>query len=214
MLPQETNFFVYVLDSLGTNRRKQSCFCLISTINHMNMQGATEHSSLFSFDMAATHESRTNLHPLLSLIQTNHLFFQQSPELLVQLLQSLFVAEKKPTLPERKKILLPQGHGFTLIDEEDIVYLEADGSYTRVFLRDGQRLMVSRALKEFVGLLSPTYFERIHKSHIINLRYLKTYSRLQGGCVKMEDGTELLISRRRLSGFLEKMSQITLSFSK
>lgn len=115
---------------------------------------------------------------------------------------------------DRKKILLPEGHGFTLIDESDVLYLEADGSYTKVILRDGQQFLVSRALKEFVDLLSPMYFERIHKSHIINLRYLKTYSRLQGGCVIMEDGTELLISRRRLSGFLSKMSTITLSFAK
>ena len=111
-----------------------------------------------------------------------------------------------------QKILLPQSHGFLLIEEADIIYLEADGSYTRVFLKDGQRILVSKALKEFNNMLSPSLFERIHKSHIINLRYLKSFSRLQGGSVTLIDGTELLISRRRIPSFLEKMAQISLSF--
>lgn len=151
-----------------------------------------------------------DIYSLFHLVQSNKSLFEDAPELLAKLLRPLLSSSKQ----ERKKILLPEGHGFTLIDEEDVVYVEADGSYSNIFLRDGQKMLVSRALKDFVSILSPMYFERIHKSHIINLRYLKTYSRLQGGCVIMEDGTELLISRRRLSGFLDKMSKITLSFNK
>ncbi|MCB0845990.1 MAG: LytTR family transcriptional regulator DNA-binding domain-containing protein, partial [Bacteroidetes bacterium] len=66
--------------------------------------------------------------------------------------------------------------------------------------------------REFVRVLSSDFFEKIHRSYIINLSYLKTYSRLQGGSVTMENGAELLISRRRLAPFLEKMSRMTLSF--
>ena len=111
-----------------------------------------------------------------------------------------------------EKILLPQAHGFILVETCNIVTLEADGSYTKVVLNTGQKILISRALKEFTQLLCPGHFVRIHKSYIVNLRHLKSYSRLQGGCVKMMDGTELLISRRRLPEFLEKMSKITLSF--
>lgn len=158
------------------------------------------------------HESSSRAHPVMAFLHANKHIFLSSPELLQRTLKYLSAFLPAPKV-EKKKILLPQSHGFLLVQEKDIVFLEADGSYTQVTLRDGEKVLVSHALRDFVSLLSPTYFERIHKSYIINLSYLKSYSRLQGGIVKMEDGTELLVSRRRLPAFLEKMSRITLSFS-
>ena len=117
-----------------------------------------------------------------------------------------------PQKTEKEKILLPQTHGFILVETANIIMLEADGSYTHVLLNNGQKILISRALKEFTQLLPSRYFVRIHKSYMINLAHLKSYSRLQGGCVTLMDGSELLISRRRLPEFLEKMTKITLSF--
>ncbi|MEZ4852446.1 MAG: LytTR family DNA-binding domain-containing protein [Bacteroidia bacterium] len=108
---------------------------------------------------------------------------------------------------ERKKVRLPQkSFGFILVEERDIIYLEACGSYTHVYLkRCGEKVVVSKPLREFVRVLSSDFFEKIHRSYIINLSYLKTYSRLQGGSVTMENGAGLLISRRRLAPFLENV---------
>lgn len=147
---------------------------------------------------------------VLTFLQSNRHMFQASPELLQRVLRFLqtFLPVGKS---EKKKILLPQANGFLLVDEKEILYLKAEGSYTYVTLCNGQKLLISRSLKDFLIVLSEGWFERIHKSYIINFRYLKGYSRLQGGTAIMEDGAELLISRRRLSIFLEKMTKIAMS---
>ncbi|MDX2249210.1 MAG: LytTR family DNA-binding domain-containing protein [Bacteroidia bacterium] len=147
---------------------------------------------------------------VLTFLQSNRQIFQASPELLQRVLRFLqtFLPAGKP---EKKKIILPQTNGFMLIEEKEIHYLKAEGSYTQLTLYNGEKVLISRPLKDFRAVLSDAWFERIHKSYIINLRYLKGFSRLQGGTAIMEDGTELLISRRRLTIFLEKMAKIALS---
>ena len=152
-----------------------------------------------------------NPQSVLSFLKENRQTFLKSPELLQRALKYLS-AFLPPENLERKKVRLPQSFGFILVEERDIIYLEACGSYTHVYLKDGEKVVVSKPLREFVRVLSSDFFEKIHRSYIINLSYLKTYSRLQGGSVTMENGAELLISRRRLAPFLEKMSRMTLSF--
>ena len=50
-----------------------------------------------------------------------------------------------------------------------------------------------------------TQFARIHKSYIVNLKFVKEYSTIDGGIVKMTDGNQWSISRRQLDVFLSKM---------
>jgi DNA-binding LytR/AlgR family response regulator len=148
---------------------------------------------------------------ILSYLKENRQTFVKSPEVLqkaIKYLSAFLPAEKV----ENRKVRLPQSFGFMLVEERDIIYLEASGSYTQVYLKEGEMILVSKPLSEFTRVLSSDFFEKIHRSYIINLMYLKTYSRLQGGSVIMENGAELLIARRRLAPFLEKMSRMTLSF--
>ena len=155
--------------------------------------------------------SSVQTNPLIAFLQANKQIFDSSPDLFQRVLK--YISTLIPPDPNfSRKILLPQAHGFQLIEEADIVYLEADGSYTYLILKEGKRILVSKPLKEFDNMLNPAFFERIHKSYIINLLHLKSFSRLQGGHVTLADGTELLISRRRIPSFLDKMAQISLSF--
>lgn len=51
-------------------------------------------------------------------------------------------------------------------------------------------------------MLEEVNFFRVHNSHIINLRYVKNYIKGEGGIAKMEDGSEIDVSRRRKEDFL------------
>lgn len=77
-----------------------------------------------------------------------------------------------------------------------------------------QKLVISKTLKDFEELLDQTQFARIHKSYIVNLKYIKEYSTTDGGVVKMTDGNQWSISRRQLELFLEKMKAASLMFGK
>ena len=129
-----------------------------------------------------------------------------------QLLQHLLATITKKSPP--KKIALPQLGSINFIEVDDIVSLQADSNYTIIHLKDMQKLVISKTMKDFEDLLDENQFARIHKSYIVNLRYIKEYSTIDGGIVKMSDGNRWSISRRQLDMFLEKMKAASLMFSK
>ncbi|RPI19878.1 MAG: DNA-binding response regulator [Ignavibacteriae bacterium] len=110
---------------------------------------------------------------------------------------------------ETRKLKVPQFQGFTLLDQADIVRLEADNNYTKIYVCRNPLIIASKTLKDFEFQLDRNAFLRIHKSHIINLNYLKEYTNLDGGYAIMCDNTKLEISRRRLNDFLEKIKAFT-----
>ena len=113
-----------------------------------------------------------------------------------------------------KKIAVPQLGSIRFIDLDEIVSLQADSNYTIIHLKDMQKLVISKTLKDFEDLLNDNQFARIHKSYIVNLSYIKEYSTIDGGVVKMIDGNQWSISRRQLDIFLEKMKVATVMFGK
>jgi two-component system LytT family response regulator len=112
------------------------------------------------------------------------------------------------------KIALPHLGGISFVEVDQIVSLQADSNYTIIHLNSMQKMVISKTLKDFEELLNPEQFARIHKSYIVNLRYLKEYSTTDGGIVKMTDGNQWSISRRQVESFLEKMKAASLMFNK
>ena len=95
----------------------------------------------------------------------------------------------------------------------EIVRLEADDNMTHFWIKDGRRITASKTLKYYDNLLTPFNFFKVHQSHLINLNYIKSYIRNEGGYLIMEDGKNVEISRRRRPLFLEKLRQLQDSFS-
>lgn len=83
--------------------------------------------------------------------------------------------------------------------------MEAEGCYTKVYLKDKKKTIVSRTLKEFEDTIPKERFYRIHKSHLINLKYVKEYSNIDGSFVIMNDGNKIEISRRKAPDFIKKI---------
>lgn len=104
-----------------------------------------------------------------------------------------------------KKLTLPYGQGFKMIDVDDIIYIEADSNYSVVHFADQDKITVSKVLREFEELLPSDQFVRIHKSSIINLNHLKEYNSKNGLQVFLKNGESINISRRRASDFFEKI---------
>jgi two-component system, LytTR family, response regulator len=89
------------------------------------------------------------------------------------------------------------------VNTNDILYCEASGSYTNVYLRNGKRMIACRLLADFELQLSVHNFFRIHNSLLINMDRVKEYQRHDGGYVIMENGKQLEVSQRRRKDFLE-----------
>ena len=102
-----------------------------------------------------------------------------------------------------QKIGIAMSDKIVFINFGDIIYCEANGPYTHVFLTNGQKLVSSKALGEFETQLSGNKFFRIHHHYLINLNKVKEFQRNDGGYVIMENGKELEVSQRRRKEFLD-----------
>jgi two-component system LytT family response regulator len=117
-------------------------------------------------------------------------------------------AERFDTLRENlkdsvlKKIALPVADGLIFIDIDDLMYLEADGAYTNVFLNDGNKLLISKKLKEFENILTNNKnFFRTHRSYIINTSCIKQYIKSDGGSIVLQNKVSIPIARERKEEF-------------
>lgn len=113
----------------------------------------------------------------------------------------------KAGYPLEMRLCLPTQKGFTIVKLEEIIYCEAQRSYTLFRLINNKSIIISKPLFDYDKLLADTVFLRVHKSFLINLMHIKEYMRGEGGTVVMSDGMEVEISRRKKEQFLDKVKE-------
>lgn len=110
---------------------------------------------------------------------------------------------------QKQVICVPNQSGYDYINISDIEYLEADGSYVHLFLIDKKQKTVSKNLKYFEQTLEPfSSFVRVHRSFIINLDLMTSFSKSGRGTIIMQNGKEVDLARDRRSDFLAILEKI------
>lgn len=104
----------------------------------------------------------------------------------------------------QQKMAVPTINGLEFINLEQISRLSAEGSYTQIYLSNGERLLATRNIKDYEELLPTGFFCRIHNSHIINLKKVQKYQKGRGGYVILEDGSSVEVASRRREEFLAR----------
>jgi two-component system LytT family response regulator len=109
------------------------------------------------------------------------------------------------------KIALPVADGLWFVDTTDIVYLEADGAYTEVWLRNGSKILVSKKIKFFEDVLDkrPNFF-RSHRSYLVNINFIKKYNK-SDNALTLDNGKTVVISRDRKSEFENQLKNNNLT---
>ena len=93
------------------------------------------------------------------------------------------------------RIALPQLHEVRYVEVSDIVRCEADNSYTSFYLITGDEIVVSRSIKEYTDLLKPIGFLRTHQSHMVNIFYIKSWIKEDGGALLLVTGDKIPVSK-------------------
>ncbi len=96
-----------------------------------------------------------------------------------------------------KKIVVPTSDGMHVIRLSDIIRLESSSNYTTFYLNNEKNLLASKTLKEFDMMLEGYSFLRIHKSHLVNVNFLKKYVQTDGGYLVLEDGSRIPVANRK-----------------
>lgn len=105
--------------------------------------------------------------------------------------------------PVSEKIIIPHSKGYRLAAPEEIIRMEGDHGYTTFFFTDSTRLVVSKNLKDFQGELDERVFIRVHKSHIVNRKYIREYITRDGGYMVMTDGAMVPAVKKNLGNLFE-----------
>jgi two-component system LytT family response regulator len=112
---------------------------------------------------------------------------------------------------EIKKITLPMNDGLLFVEVADIILFAADRAYTDVYLKNGSKITVSKPMRIFEDILNnrPLFF-RPHRSHLINLNYVRKYLRGESSII-MDNNLEVSISREKKQEFESKLKELRIS---
>lgn len=109
-----------------------------------------------------------------------------------------------------KKIILKTAENVYLLNLNEIVACESDDNYTRVFINNGDKILVSKTLKEYEEMLSGCGFYRVHKSFLINLAHIKRFEKQEGGYLVLANDLKIPVASRKrdeVMELLEKMAE-------
>lgn len=115
---------------------------------------------------------------------------------------------KHSNLSDDKKIGIAMSDKIVFIPIKDIIYCQANNTYTIVYLNDNKKIVSSKPLGYFEFLLSNQGFFRIHHSSLINLDKIKEFQRYDGGYVIMDDNKQLEVSRRKRTEFMKAIDHL------
>lgn len=94
------------------------------------------------------------------------------------------------------------------IKMSDILYCEAEGSYTKFYLSGSEPIFVSRNLRYYEELLEPAGFFRTHHSCLVNPAKIKIYDRKTDcGTLILEGGHTVPVSQRKKDFVLQLLEK-------
>ncbi len=93
------------------------------------------------------------------------------------------------------------GKDYLVIPHEEIVRVEAEGSYSRIVLQQRQPELVSYALGRLEEALASESFIRCHRSHIVNLKHIYKFSKMNNGLLILSNGDTVPTSRKSKKWF-------------
>jgi two-component system LytT family response regulator len=119
---------------------------------------------------------------------------------------------KEHLIPDNKsikKIIIKTFDNIHLVPVNEIIYFESDGNYVNVYLADQSKIMVSALLKEYEDLLNKNGFFRVHRSYLINMKYIRSFEKAEGGTVILENHVKIPVASRKRDELLEMFEILT-----
>lgn len=111
--------------------------------------------------------------------------------------------QKKPL----EKIAVSGIESIEFIQLSEIIYLQADRAYTKLFLTEGREVLASKNIKEFEEMLeADKNFMRVHRSYMVNLKQIKRFVKTEGGIIETTNGQKIPISREQKEEFIQRMT--------
>lgn len=110
---------------------------------------------------------------------------------------SAFMDNIQSSEEDPQKIVLRTTDSIIVAEKNSIIRCEAESNYTCFYFTDREKITVSKTLKEYEELLTPSGFFRVHQSHLVNMQFVKTYKRFPDSYVELSTGEKIPVSVRK-----------------
>jgi two-component system, LytTR family, response regulator len=97
-------------------------------------------------------------------------------------------------LKEDRKILIRHHTGYRYVASDEIIYAEAFNNYCTLHLIDNESITVSKTLKWLMEQLDSNQFYRAHKTHLVNLSYIKHYQSTGDGVIVLKNNVKIKVA--------------------
>jgi two-component system, LytTR family, response regulator len=108
---------------------------------------------------------------------------------------------------QSKKLVLRTSESLHIVNVGDIYFCKSDNSYTTFYFRGDEKILVSKSLKDYEGLLNEYGFYRVHQSFLVNLNHIKKVDKTDGGFVIMKNKKEIPVSLRQMKKLIELLER-------
>jgi len=109
---------------------------------------------------------------------------------------------------QHKKLVLRTSDSMHIIDICNIYFCKSDNSYTTFYFEGGEKILVSKSLKDYQGLLTGHGFFRPHQSFLVNLNHIKKVDKTDGGFIIMKNRKEIPVSSRQMKNLVALLEQL------
>jgi len=103
-----------------------------------------------------------------------------------------------------RKIVVPHADGFTIVQLDEIIYVNSIRNYSEFNLAGKTKIVTSKTLILYEKLLADHGFFRIHQTFLVNLAHVRAYVRSEGGVLRMSNGDLLPVARQKKAELMEK----------
>lgn len=126
-----------------------------------------------------------------------------------KIMEQVAALKENLSVQQLQKIGLPLSDGLQFIKMDDLLYFEADGSYTHVITAK-EKFLVCKKIKEFDELLqNDNRFYRVHRSYLVNILKVTKYSKKEGATLIFENHKVIPVAREKKNDFDEFIGRIS-----
>ena len=113
--------------------------------------------------------------------------------------------------PENKpdRIALSTGDGFIIVDLAEIIRVQADNTYSRIFFKQQKPITTAKPISYYETLLDDYGFMRIHRSHLLHLGHVIAYRKADGGYLETTDNEKIPLPKSRKNAILKAIDQFS-----
>jgi two-component system LytT family response regulator len=107
------------------------------------------------------------------------------------------------------KMVLEVPKGILFVSHDDIILFEADGMYTKVYMKNNESQLICKPMKHFVDQLEDKpIFYKPHRSFLVNLKYIKELSKKDGFHLIMENNKTIPIAKEKKDEFMQMIQDL------